>query len=101
MDTITVGQPRIEKASHRQTSGLTYFTSDACHIFQPFSRRWAQADRMEVESRARRELEEHVRRLADEVEGRRPCEQNIWLKPWEDGYQPHWRWLCWRRLKDR
>jgi len=50
--------------------------------------RKADLDRIQREEQARRDLEEHQRRLADEIDQAvartRP---NPWLKPWDPGYE--------------
>jgi hypothetical protein len=50
--------------------------------------RQAAIDRMQREERARRDLEEHRRRLADELDREIARTQpNPWLKPWDPGYE--------------
>src|SRR5687768_15663674 len=45
-------------------------------------------DRTQHEERARRDLEEHLRRLADEIDQTAArTEPNPWLKPWDRGYE--------------
>jgi hypothetical protein len=45
-------------------------------------------DRMEREQQARRDLEEHRRRLADEIDREiERTQPNPWLKPWDPGYE--------------
>jgi hypothetical protein len=50
--------------------------------------RKADLDRIQREQRARDELEEHLRRLADEIDQAVSRTQpNPWLRPWNRGYE--------------
>src|SRR5688500_5574693 len=50
--------------------------------------RKADLDRIQREQRARDELEEHLRRLADELdEAVARTRPNPWLRPWDRGYE--------------
>ena len=47
-----------------------------------------RSDRIQREEQARRDLEEHQRRLADELdEAVARTRPNPWLKPWDPGYE--------------
>src|SRR5215217_614079 len=50
--------------------------------------RKAHLDQIQREEQARRDLEEHLRRLADELdEAVARTRPNPWLKPWDPGYE--------------